>query len=349
MPGRDGPGDPPEDTGGDEGERAGENAQPRNRDAEADAFGLLADPTRLALLRALWAADGHRARFAELRAAVDVRDPGRLHYHLSALVGRFVARPEEGLYVLRPAGMDVVGSLLAGAYADAPDREPARTDEACPACGAALVVTLAEGWCELGCPACEHEPLVRLPAPGAVLAGEGDGDADDGDGGAGLATAATRYVRALFDQVTRGVCPFCRGRMTGELAVTAIAANPYAAAPDEPRRPYAEFGCQRCGESLQADLGLVVADHPAVVAFLHEHGVDAREAPLEQLVATGDDGAGPDADGRAAEQATGEGQEPARELLGRAPPRARVRLRAGDGTLAVTVGPDLTVEGVERA
>jgi DNA-binding transcriptional ArsR family regulator len=77
-----------------------------------DAFGTLADETRLAILRALALADGP-VRFSDLRERVGVRDTGRFNYHLSQLRERFVEKRDDG-YVL--------GATAERLVADADDR-----------------------------------------------------------------------------------------------------------------------------------------------------------------------------------------------------------------------------------
>lgn len=67
-----------------------------------EAFGTLADETRLGVLRALVRADGP-LRFSELRARVDVRDGGRLTYHLDRLLGRFLEERTDGYALTRTA------------------------------------------------------------------------------------------------------------------------------------------------------------------------------------------------------------------------------------------------------
>jgi DNA-binding transcriptional ArsR family regulator len=102
----------------------------------AEAFDLLGDETRLAILRVL--ADRQREApedptlpFTELRRRADVDDSGLFNYHLEKLVGRFVRDTGAG-YELGYAGRQVVRSptverteVDAGADADG-----------CPVCGA---------------------------------------------------------------------------------------------------------------------------------------------------------------------------------------------------------------------
>lgn len=69
----------------------------------ADSFDLLADETRLRIVRVLLAAEPQALRFSELRDRAGVRDTGRFNYHLGRLRGPFVEKREDG-YVLTPVG-----------------------------------------------------------------------------------------------------------------------------------------------------------------------------------------------------------------------------------------------------
>ncbi|MCH7660071.1 MAG: helix-turn-helix transcriptional regulator [Euryarchaeota archaeon] len=67
-----------------------------------EAFALLGNETRVAIIRELGTADDPRS-FSDLHAAVGVRDSGGFNYHLQKLVGSFVRRTDEG-YELSGAG-----------------------------------------------------------------------------------------------------------------------------------------------------------------------------------------------------------------------------------------------------
>lgn len=81
-------------------------------DVDADpaaTFSLLADETRLALVRELAAADDP-VGFADLCSRVGLSDTGRFNYHLGKLRGTMVEKTPSG-YVLTDAGdrvLDVV-------------------------------------------------------------------------------------------------------------------------------------------------------------------------------------------------------------------------------------------------
>jgi DNA-binding transcriptional ArsR family regulator len=83
-----------------------------------EAFSVLGNELRLAILRTLREVD--EATYSELKAGVGVIDSGRFNYHLSKLVGHFVARVEGG-YRLRPPGEQVVRAIDAGMFAEDDD------------------------------------------------------------------------------------------------------------------------------------------------------------------------------------------------------------------------------------
>lgn len=77
-------------------------------EAATDAFAVLSDPTRAAILDALRDADRPLA-YSELADAAGVDDNGRLNYHLRQLED-FVADADDG-YALSDAGRELVDGL----------------------------------------------------------------------------------------------------------------------------------------------------------------------------------------------------------------------------------------------
>lgn len=99
-----------------------------------EAFAVLADETRLDILRTLAEAD-EPLSFSRLRDRVGVRDSGRFSYHLRQLREYFV-RETDGGYELGHAGSRVVAAT--GARSDQFDsgaEAAADADAACPVCG----------------------------------------------------------------------------------------------------------------------------------------------------------------------------------------------------------------------
>ena len=67
--------------------------------ASVEAFSLLANEDRLAILKAVVRADEREETplsFSTLREAVDIRDSGRFSYHLRELTGHFLTHSADG-------------------------------------------------------------------------------------------------------------------------------------------------------------------------------------------------------------------------------------------------------------
>jgi DNA-binding transcriptional ArsR family regulator len=99
-----------------------------------DALSVLADETRLAILRALADADDPLS-FSRLRDRAGVSDSGRFSYHLRQLCEYFVRETPDG-YELGHAGARVIDASKAagGDPVDPASAVDASTGE-CPVCG----------------------------------------------------------------------------------------------------------------------------------------------------------------------------------------------------------------------
>mgnify|MGYP006281269909 FL=1 len=85
-------------------------ADPSELEAATDAFEVLADPTRLAILLALHERSGP-VSYTALREAASVEDKGRFNYHLRRLDG--LVRASDGEYRLTRRGAELVEGALA--------------------------------------------------------------------------------------------------------------------------------------------------------------------------------------------------------------------------------------------
>lgn len=243
---------------------------------DADTFAALSAQIRVDVLRALWEREDHRATFSQLRADVGVDDSGKFNYHLGELREQFVTKTDEGDYRLRTAGIDIVGSLIAGSYDDSGATEPVEFGQACPACGTETTVVYDGEFLQVECDPCETT-LVTIDAPSSVFAGV-EANA------AAIAERAREYLHHSVASFRRQFCSFCESvthpRVTAEHD------------PDGRREPEAlgvprlERACTECGETIAMNLAPVVLDHPAVVRFFHDHGVDYREIGVVDVVAT---------------------------------------------------------------
>jgi len=146
-----------------------------------DVFDVVANDTRIAILRALW--DEHTANpeavdgpqrdpvpFSDLRARAGVTDSGQLNYHLDRLVPEFVQHREGG-YALTHAGAQVVGAAVSGVYtgtdADLGDAEL----DGCtaPDCPGTLAGTYEDGHVAVACDTCDIRTVMHVP-PGSSRA-----------------------------------------------------------------------------------------------------------------------------------------------------------------------------------
>jgi DNA-binding transcriptional ArsR family regulator len=228
-------------------------------DRAVEAFSLLGDDTRLAILRALWETD-HSLSFGDLRDSVGVRDSGRFNYHLKKLDDRFVRKTDEG-YELRFAGKRVVGALLEGTYDQADDVDPVPVDGPCIECGAALTYRYEDEEASVSCE--EGHDVLRSGLPPGVLAGRDDEE---------LPRVFERYVRCQFEQTKSGFCSNCSGPTV-----------PQVYEPETWDHVMVKFACERCGQTLHSDVAASLLDHPDTVAFARVHGVDVRETAIWKL------------------------------------------------------------------
>ncbi|ELZ87681.1 hypothetical protein C453_04989 [Haloferax elongans ATCC BAA-1513] len=223
----------------------------------ADAIGALADTDRIAILVAL--RNGGRQSFVELQSAAGFEDSGRFNYHLDKLVGRFVAKHEDG-YELRAAGSKAVDIVTDERFGESPPPEERPVDAACPSCGSQLRARYADENVEIACPDCST--LVHygyFPPRGRTTR-----DADS------LFDAYGTCLWRDFTLAYRGVCPYCRGRMRTQVEAESDHHLDYPAVSD----------CLDCGASIATTIGLRLLADPAVVTFLADHGTSPDDRPF---------------------------------------------------------------------
>jgi uncharacterized Zn finger protein len=243
----------------------------------ADVFELVAHETRVGVLEALRAADGGPLSFGDIRAAVDVDDPGRCHYHVDRLVDRFVRRTDDG-YVLTPAGWRLVGAVVSGGLTASLAADSVPADGECVECSGALVARLREGGVAVECEDCGFVQT-NPDVPVGALAGWSRAE---------LPVVLWRYVRLWEVSASYGFCPNCdcrvdRGvRRPGEPAAGGRPAAPSWFDGDD-AEALVVTACRECGLRWHTAIAAATLAEPAVVAFHHDHGVDLRERPLWTL------------------------------------------------------------------
>lgn len=308
-----------------------------------DAFKLLADETRLAILLALWEAydpleDPNTVSFSDLYDRVAVRDSGNFSYHLDKLVDHFIEETPNG-YQLRNSGLKIVQAVVAGTGLDERRLRPTDIPRSCYHCGAPVELSYKDERLYQICTACDGNigPDSTEKTPVGTLVVYDDFNP------AGLAyrtpeevfvAGTIKYDRAV-SLLVRGVCPECSGPVEESLHICeSHEASPGTPCPtcgtsDEARVSYV---CSVCKHGGSYPAWTAVYDHPEIVSFYHAHGFDMTFGL--------DD---PEACGRLWNRLKKE-----QTLLSEEPIRIRVSVPFEDKTLHLTLDGDLEVIDVEH-
>jgi hypothetical protein len=164
------------------------------------AIDVLADGTRLAILRALATQQGRTPSspavgFAELQRRVAAPDSGNFAYHLDRLVDRYVTKGDDG-YRLTDAGTSVASAVVAGGFTADDDRS-VETGADCPVCGEPIAARGVPGGVRFVCDA--GHGLREVGIPPTVL-----------DRGPEAALRhATRQALHDLESVSDGACARC--------------------------------------------------------------------------------------------------------------------------------------------
>ncbi|HET7323171.1 MAG TPA: ArsR family transcriptional regulator [Halococcus sp.] len=236
--------------------------------APAEAFSVVANDSRLAILEALWRAPQSPVSFSELRQQVGMKDSAQFNYHLGRLTGQFV-RKVEGGYEFRHAGEKVVRAVLEGSFNENPELAPFDIEAECVACTGPLQAHYTDERLTIECSRCGKRHG-RYPFPPG-----------------GLNDRTRMEVVAAFDQRVRhlhclaadGVCPECGGRMSTELTRDEWLGTDLCVI----------HRCAQCRHALRSTVGLSLLDHSDVVAFHREHGVSLCETPYWEFAWCVDD------------------------------------------------------------
>ena len=240
--------------------------------APGDAFELIANETRLDIVRALAEAPGEgyatTLSFSELRKRAGTRDSGQFNYHLDRLQGTFV-RKTEGGYELRYPGVLLYRTIAAGFFTSRVEVGPVETGSPCFDCGGPLRAEYEDGVLEVGCPDCGREYQGTDFPPSGVTHRSGED----------LLYAFDQYVRHQLLLLTRDICYWCTGPMTAEVQRRT---DP-GLSPEDGEIVFLTRTCEHCGGFLFTLPGECALYHPAVVSFFHARGVDVTERPLWEL------------------------------------------------------------------
>lgn len=248
-----------------------------------EAFALLGDETRLAILLVLWTehdpyADDNGVPFSLIFERVGCDDPGNLSYHLEKLDGRFVRqRAKREGYELRRPGLKLVRAVIAGAGLGDVRREAAEIDHPCPFCDAPTTIRYRDGLVFWACTECEGVAPAGTGTDGAlsVIPFEPAGLADRTPEELKAASEAALWqkARSLFD----GVCPTCSGPIEGWLEwcgdhdPTGVCGHCGMRVDVQAR-----FQCRICEDHGTTTPKRLALFQPAVISFYDDHGVSTR-------------------------------------------------------------------------
>lgn len=309
----------------DESDRGGDDI------SAAEAFAILGNETRVETLLALWQAS-EPVPFADLRRAVAPDDKGNFSYHLRKLADHFVEKTDEG-YALRLAGEQVVRAVLAGTITERRSLPTAELGERCVYCGGVVEMAYDDEHISVRCTVCDGVVGREFP-PGAYM--------HYGFPPAGLVgrtrEEAVDAAHVLYDSkispMMKGVCPECAGQVTLSYDVcedhhvdeTTLCPNC-----DARFEVWTVYECDHCKYQRASAMWFAALNHPAVIAFYHEHGLD-ETIPFRKLTWE---------NARFVRNIT-------HEVVDTAPYRFEVRIPVGGEALVVDLDADLDVLSVER-
>ena len=279
-------------------------------DAQVTALNALGNEQRLEILLALGdreretRVDRYELSFTELYEAVDVGSSSQFAYHLSQLVGPFVAETDEG-YHLTYSGDKIVRAVRSGVYESTAEFDPVTVEGGCPACGAGeLEAVLEHERFVVRCRDCDGR-LLSDSFPRSQTAGRTPDEIVESFG---------YRIWSTYLLIRGGVCPECYGR-------TERRVDSHERRPDSESEPNSntESGsesdsgsesesdsgsesksklepesdplytfasiCEECDFTIHLPVEVPVAFHPAALEYLWRHGVSLLDLPLWEFFA----------------------------------------------------------------
>ena len=256
----------------DEGDRSGLSPD--------EAFGLVADETRLEILRTLSESDGPLS-FSTLFERSEYGSSSNFSYHLDKLEGHFISRTEGG-YAIRQTGRRIVEAVISGAVTDDPVVERTPIDEPCPLCSAPIEVSYQQERVEMYCSEC----------PG-LFEREDSGEQFDTEFGtlghiylppagiqertpAEIHRAAEAWSNLELLGFSAGVCPRCAGTVDHSVTVCESHDGSDGVCEQCGRRYAARFEVE-CGTCHYASSGLPIISLLAeteLLSFVTDHGAN---------------------------------------------------------------------------
>ena len=246
-----------------------ESLQVERSEAEllpAEAFALLGNETRIAILQALLEASTERGpvAFTELFDRVDIDDSAQFNYHLQKLTDHFVQHTDNG-YKFRHPGRKVVSAIFAGTLTDRAQLGFFPASGTCHACDGPLHGWYVDEVLTIACIDCATIQVSYPFPPGGL----------DDRTPRELLQAFHHYVRHHYCLAADGVCPECTGPIE-----TTLVSDPATSNNGVSLDVAVEHDCQRCGYDLQSTVGVNLLDSGEVLVFHSERGVDLTTEPF---------------------------------------------------------------------
>lgn len=305
------------------------------------AFALLSNETRLAILLALWEAhEPHTAEgvvpFSDLRDRVGTPDSGQFNYHLGQLENRFIRKTEDG-YVLRRSGLKLIQSIISGTGIEEPTLERTRIDASCKFCGSTTEITYKNGYVYQVCSECSGIAEMGDGHPQGVISGwTFEPTGNQGRSAEEVFTASSIKNYARIAMRFEEICPECSGPVEWSMELC----DNHQASSDEPcsncgrERPVVvRETCTVCKSSGQGSPGIKVLFHPAVVAFYYDHGIEigfTGDTTFQDVIRTLDLVESFD-----------------EEVVSMDPPRIRITVSHQNDELSLLLDENMTVLGVD--
>lgn len=310
------------------------------------AFSLLGNETRLAVLLTLWediepVADGEwqprgePMPFTELHERVGEPDPDQFNYHLSKLEGEFIERSSDG-YQLLPTGTRIVRAIIGVTGLEEETLAPTEIGLDCPLCEAPTAVSFRDKRLYQFCTECDGYYDLGEEHPSGLLGMWGSMSApairkrEPRD----IHDSARIRIHHHFAQASAGICSNCSGPVEGRLTVCADHNPASGETCSECGRSYevAAFGvCRVCKSAPGGAISHYALRHPSVVAFYWKHGIELGHDREETS--------------RLAAHVLEDADE---ELLSRDPLRVRVVFHHDDDEVQLTYDEEMNVVEVNE-
>lgn len=243
------------------------------------AFKRLGNHIRLAILVALWEgvdpfAEDNSMSFSVLRDRVGTPDSGQFNYHLDQMTDTFVQQTDTG-YRLSPAGFHIVAAVIAGTGTSNASLGPVGVDATCPLCNGTVEVMAENEMMAARCTDCSglwgsdfgtEGLLFRFGLPPAAIEDRTPTE---------VFHSTVTYNLNRLASFRNGVCPVCAGHVEHAFEVCEDHDGSDGPCQNCGRRHLSEvlMACKRCKTAIRDPIFMAALTHPAITAFLYDHGV----------------------------------------------------------------------------